>query len=386
LFFWDSSAGFGTNRGVYASSIGGASGVPASVFSLLVTTDRYVVAFGCTDLTTGILDPLLIRWSNQESFTQWTPAATNTSGDLRLNSGSYIVTAIKARQEILIWTDVSVHSFQSLGPPFIFGQQTLASNITIASPNAAIAANNNVYWMGRNQFYVYTGRVEVLPCAVQQYIFSDVDFAQAQQVYCGLNESFGEVTWFYTSVNATSSQMDKYVTYNFVDNVWYYGSLTRTAWLYIPTRDALPYATSGGYGDTTGTLFSHEVGNDDGSTSPVTAITAYAKAADIDIGDGEHFMFVDKVLPDFLFAGSDAATPQVNISVAARRNAGGPYLTTDARTVTDTSSSFNNTLFTEQLWMRLRGRQVEIEIRSTTAGVKWRLGALRLSARQDGKR
>jgi hypothetical protein len=381
LFVWDASAGPST-RATYVADDAGASDVPTEALMVLVTPERFVLAFGCTPIGGGASDPLLFRWASQETYTDWSPSTSDTAGDLRLSTGSYIVTALKARSEILVWTDAALHSLQYLGPPFHFGQTTLAHNVTVISPNAAIAVNNAVYWMGKNQFYVYNGQVATLPCTVQSYVFDDLDTAQAFQIYCGLNEPFGEVTWFYCGTG--SSRMDKYVTFNYLENLWYYGTMDRTAWLYAPTRGVTPFATGGGYDDEDGYLYAHESGND-ASEDMIEPMEAYVTSADIDIGDGENFMFVDKVLPDFDFSGSSASQPEVDVTVSARNTPGGLYLDNDARQVTRSSTS-PVTQFTQQLWMRLRGRHMQVKISSDTAGVKWRLGSLRLQAREEGKR
>jgi hypothetical protein len=381
LFYWDASGGVSA-RAVYAEDVTGAVDVPTSILNLLVTPERFVVALGCTPVGGGDIDPLLIRWASQETFIDWSPTTTNTSGDLRLSTGSYIVTALKARSEILVWTDAALHSMSYLGAPLQFGQTTLAHNVTVISPNAAIAVNNSVFWMGKNQFYVYNGQVQTLPCTVRTYIFGDLDPAQAFQVYCGLNEPFGEVTWFYCSMGQT--RMNKYVTYNYLENLWYYGTMDRTSWLYAPTRGSNPLATAGGYDDEAGYLYSHENGNDmsEGSISP---LESYITSADLDIGDGEHFMFVDRVIPDFDFEGSTATAPELDVTVSTRNTPGTAYLDNDERQVTRSSTS-PVTLYTTQLWMRLRGRQARVKISSDQAGVKWRLGSIRIQAREDGKR
>ena len=379
LYIWDASDGF-TVRGTLVSAEVGASEVPTQVSIVRVTDDRHVLAIGVTDRTTTVFDPLLIRWSAQEDFTNWTPAVDNTSGDIRIPMGSYVMAALAARQETLIWTDHSLHSLQFTGPPFTFSLQTLAENTSIAGPNAAANVNNVTYWMGKDRFWVYSGRVQELPCTVQRYVFENVEPTQTAQTYACVNDNFTEVTWFYVPKSGT--QTTRYVTYNYGNNAWTYGSLSRTAWADCPGRDGLPYATSGGYTEDDGKLFVHEVGYDDGSENPPVPIEAYIESADFDIMDGDRMVFMDRLLPDITFDRSTSDSPSVELTVTSKKYPGQATQSSDARTVTKT---FTVDEFTEQVWVRLRGRSMRVKVSSDGEGACWLLGDLRANIRPDGK-
>jgi hypothetical protein len=380
LFYWDATNGLNT-RGVLVSSLPGASEVPLQTSIVLTTDERHVLSIGSTDRLTTVFDPLLIRWSNQEDVANWTPAIDNTAGDQRIPLGSYVVCALSARQETLIWTDRSLHSLQYSGPPYTFSLQTLADNTHIAGPNAAVNVNNITYWMGKDRFWAYSGRVQNLDCSVQRYVYDDMNMEQAGQVYAASNHNFTEVTWFYCSKE--SSTVDRYVTYNYGDNLWYVGTLGRSAWIDCPGR-GFPYATDGGYSSNDGTLYVHETGYDDGSTNPPTAITAYIESADFDIGDGDKLVFIDRVIPDLTFARSTADNPSVVVSIQAKKFPGQDTQSEDQRTVTKTVDATVDQ-FTKQVWMRLRGRSLRIRVESTEVGVSWLLGAMRVNMRPDGR-
>jgi len=347
--------------------------------NVLMVSDssRFVFAMGTNEIFDTVLDPLLIRWSEQEDYTNWAPSATNQAGSIRLSNGSYIVTFNQTRQEILVWTDAAIYSLQYLGPPYVWGVTLLQDNISIMSPNTAITVNNVTYWMGLDKFYMYSGRVETLPCSIRQFVFQDINKDQAWQVCCGSNEGFSEVWWFYPSGSSLTN--DKYVIYNYLDRVWYYGTINRTAWLDASTSQ-YPIAASDAQ-----TLILHENGVDDGITNPPSPITAYIQSSDFDIGDGHNFGFVWRILPDVTFAGSTVQNPQVTMVVKPRTNSGTPYGAPNDPTITRTSS-FPVELYTGQVYTRIRGRQMAFRIESSGLGAQWQLGSPRIDIRPDGRR
>jgi hypothetical protein len=370
IYYWDSSAGF-ASRGVALSDLSGANSVPTVATQVIVSdVDRHVIAFGCDPIdNVGVQDPLLIRFSSQESVTDWEPRATNSAGDLRLGSGSKIVVAVETRQQTLVFTDASLHAMQYLGPPFTFGISKVSENITIQSPNSAVAIDDRVFWMGQNEFYLYEGTVNRLPCTVRDYVFNDFNFDQAEKVTSGTNTENSEVWWFYPS--ASSSENDRYVIYNYLEQVWYYGTLARTAWL---DRGLAQYPIAAGPG---GELYNHEIGYDDGSTNPATAIAAYVQSSPIDIGDGEQFIFMRRMIPDVDFRDSAAEAPSIDVTTRIRNFNGGNYLRTTTSTVDQE---------TEQVHLRLRGRQFAMRVESDGLEVGWRLGSMRYDLRPDGRR
>lgn len=392
LFYWDAT--FGTTvKAKYLSeesTLNGFQGqfVPTATNEVVASAlQRFIIAMGAnpydpTNANTDF-DPMLVRWSDQENPYQWVPAITNQSGEFKLSHGSYIVTANTTRQEILIWTDSALYSMQYLGAPYVWGFNVLMDNLSVMSPNATVTANNVTYWMGRDKFYVYSGRVETLPCALRQYIFNDLNLDQSFQVFAGSNEAYNEVWWFYCSNGSTS--VDKYVIYNYLENLWYYGTLGRTAWLDSPLRD---YPMAASYDNR---ILFHEVGTDDVSgTSPVP-INAYIQSADFDIGDGDRFAFVWRILPDINFNGSNVDQPSVKMEIRPRRNAGSPYSPADNPTVQSqdnytTTRSYNIQQFDGQVYTRLRGRQMALRIESDQLGVAWQLGGIRFDVKPDGKR
>ena len=348
---------------------------------------RFIICFGAnpydpTDSETAF-DPLLVRWSDQENPYQWVPAVTNQSGEFRLTNGSFITCAKATRQEILVWTDSAIYSMQYLGPPYIWGFQILMDNISIMSPNAAITINNITYWMGTDKFFMYSGRVETLPCSLWQYIFDDINKDQAFQVIAGSNESYSEVWWFYCSQG--SDTIDKYVIFNYLERVWYYGTMERTAWLDSPLRQ-YPMAA-----DFNNRILYHESAVDDVSGETPVPINAYVQSSDFDIGDGHNFGFVWRILPDVNFNGSNVNNPYVTMQVKPRRNSGTPYGTADDPTVTSADNftgapTYNIQEFTGQVYTRLRGRQLAFRIESDSLGVAWQLGSPRIDIRNDGRR
>jgi hypothetical protein len=381
IYIWDATSGFST-RGVLVSSLVGASDVPAQVSIVRVTDDRHVLAIGATDISSAVFDPLLVRWCDQEDLTNWTPAADNTAGDLRIPLGSYVVAAKKARQETLVWTDTSLHSIQFTGPPYTFSIQTLAENIDIIGPNAAVNINNITFWMGKNKFWTYSGRVQNIPCDVQRFVFDSLNVQQGSQTYATADHNFTEVTWYYC--DNTSEQVNRYVTYNYEQNIWYYGSMPRSARHSAAVRGSLPYGTDGGYTADDGTLFLHEVNYDDGSTNPPSPIEAYIESSDVSIADGDRLMFVDRIIPDLTFTRSTINNPTVNLVVQAKKFPGQEIQSEDSRNVAKEITSTVDR-FTNQVWARLRGREMRFKISSSDLGVSWILGAVRVALRLDGK-
>jgi len=380
IYYWDSS-GISplTTRGVALSDLPGADLAPTIATKVLVSdVDRHVIAFGCDPLENiGQQDPLLIRFSDQENVVDWNPTTTNTAGDLRLGSGSKIVTAIETRQQILVFTDVSLHAMQYIGPPFTFGINMISENITIRSPISVAAVEDTVYWMGKNEFYVYNGGVQTLPCSVRDYVFSDFNTTQAEKCFASVNSSFSEIWWFYPS--ADSDNNDRYVIYNYLQNVWYYGNLTRTAWIDRGVNETPIAAGRDGY------LYNHEVGFDDGSTSPASAITAYIESSQFDLGEGDQFSFVRRLIPDLTFRNSTSNDSTVNFTLKARNFPGGAYLQSNSKSVEKTAS-VPVEQFTQDAHIRLRGRSMAIRVDSDITGTGWRLGSPRIDVRTDGRR
>jgi hypothetical protein len=353
--------------------------------NFVMTSDvsRFVIAFGCNDYGQTTQDALLIRWSDQEDYTKWTPAATNQAGSFRLSQGSEIITAQQTRQEILVWTDSSMYSMQYLGPPYVWGLQPLETNISIASPNCVATATNMTFWMGVDKFYMYTGRVQTLRCDVRQYIFGDLNFDQRFQICAGTNERYNEVWWFYCSANSTV--VDRYVIYNYQEDTWMYGKLGRTAWLDTSLRQ---HPMAAGYD---GQILYHENGVDDGSVNPPVPIESYVQSADLDIGDGHDFGFVWRIIPDLTFDGSTVNNPQVNFTVLPRTAPGAQFSESDSPTVTS-DQNFQNQRnyvvqqFTPIIYSRVRGRQMAFRVSSNGLGVQWQLGVPALDIKPDGKR
>ena len=352
-------------------------------FLLISDASRFVFAFGCNPIGSAVQDPMLVRWSAQESVIEWYPQATNQAGDIRLSHGSEIVAAVQTRQEIVVFTDSSLYSFQYQGPPVVWSSQLLGDNISIIGPNAAIIASGVVYWMGVDKFYKYDGRTQTLRCDLIRHIFQDIDLGQASQVFAGTNEGFNEVWWFYCSDG--SDVVDLYVIYNYVEDVWAYGELGRTAWLDSGLRD-FPLAATYSYN-----LVNHEQGNDDNVSGTPVAISAVIGSAEFDIDDGDHFGFVWRMLPDITFRGSDAASPQVTMTLIPMQNSGSGYNDpvslggNQNATVTRTSTSVIEQ-FTGQVYVRVRGRQMIIQVESNQLGCAWQLGSPRIDIKQDGRR
>jgi len=378
MYYWDATTGLNV-RGVALSSLSGASDVPTIQNSIFVSDiNRFVFAMGCNDYGSAVIDPMLIRWSDQEDAVNWTPSATNQAGSLRLSHGSEIVTAIQARQEIVVFTDSSLYSLQYLDAPIFWGAQLLGDNISIVGQNAAAIASGIVYWMGVDKFYAYDGRVQTLPCDLRRYVFGDFNQAQAQQVYAGTNEGFNEVWWFYCSANSTT--VDKYVVYNYLEKIWYYGTMARTAWLDSGLRD-YPLAATYNYN-----LVDHESGLDNNETGTPAAINAYISSSEFDIGDGHNFGFVWRILPDLTFENSTANTPTVNMTLYGLYNSGSGSIDNAGQSVVKGSTYVITEEFTGQIYTRVRGRQMIFKIDSNQLGTAWQLGAPRIDIRPDGRR
>jgi len=380
-----------STRMIPISSLGGADGYAPLFQNYFIVSDasRFTLVFGTNDIDSTTLDPMLIRWSNQESLTTWEPQITNQAGFVRLSHGSEIITALQVRQEILVWTDSSLYSLQYLGAPYVWGNQLLMDNVSIVSQNAASLASGVTYWMGLDKFYKYDGRVQTLRCDLRQYIFQDINRDQFGQIFSGTNEGFNEVWWFYCSVN--SSTIDKYVVYNYGEDIWYYGTMARTAW----TDSALNgYPVAATYNNN---LVFHEYGNDDNETGTPQPINAYITSAEFDIGDGHNFGFIWRLLPDVTFRGSSVtspAVPTVTMYMIPLQNSGSGYTTppsvggTDNAPVVQTRppTAIQVEEFTEQINVRVRGRQMSFKIESDQLGCQWQLGAPRMDIRPDGRR
>jgi hypothetical protein len=384
LYYWDQTGGLNA-RGVLVSSIVGADAdVPSVVLSVFVSdASRFVFAFGCDDYSSSTLNPMLIRWSDQENVLVWTPAPTNQAGSLQLSHGSEIVTAIQARQEIVVFTDSAIYSLQYVGPPVVWASQLLGDNVSIVGPNAVCLASGVVYWMGVDKFYKYDGRVQTLRCDLRQYVFSDINLTQASQVFAGTNEGFNEAWWFYCS--AGSNTVDKYVVYNYLEDIWYYGSMERSAWLDSGLRN---YPLAATY---INNLVNHELGVDDNSTATTTAISALIGSSEFDIDDGHNFGFIWRVLPDLTFRNSTSGTPQCTMTLIPFENSGSGA--TDPRSTAGTSNASIQRIatapieeFTGQVYIRVRGRQLIFQMESTLIGTTWQLGAPRIDIKQDGRR
>ena len=355
-------------------------------FVMVSDSSRFVIAFGANDYGSTAQDPMLIRWSDQEDYAVWAPAITNQAGSFRLSAGSEIIAAQQTRQEILVFTDGAVFSMQYLGPPFVWGFNILSDNISIAGPNVVATANNITYWMGKDKFYAYTGRVETLPSALRQYVFGDINMEQSDQFFAGTNEGYSEIWWYYCS--SGSSVIDRYVIYNYLDQVWYYGTLGRTAWLDSPLRE---YPMAATYSHT---IVYHEIGNDDIEVNgTINPIDSYIQSSDFDIGDGHNFGFVWRMIPDITFDGSttQTGTPEVTFTVRPRQNPGAAYGASPSPTVASAQSyavqkNYTVQEFTEIVYTRIRGRQMAFKVSSNQLGCQWQLGVPRIDVRADGRR
>jgi hypothetical protein len=383
LYYWDASAGVST-RAVALSSLAGANGVP-TVQNFIAVSDisRFVFAFACNEIGSSIQDPLLIRWSDQESATDWTPAATNQAGSLRLSFGSEIVAAIQTRQEIVVFTDSALYSLQYLGAPEVWGAQLLGDNISIESQNAVAIGSGVVYWMGVDKFYKYDGRVNTLKCDLRRHVFEDINQDQGSQIFAGTSEGFNEVWWFYCSAGSTT--INRYVVYNYLEEIWYYGTMERTAWL---DSGLLDFPIAATYHKN---IVLHENGVDDNVTGTPLAINAYIESAEFDIEDGQNFGFIWRMLPDVTFTGSTISNPSLNMTLIPMKGSGSGFNTPQSlggsssaavtRTATVPIEQFTNIVY-----IRVRGRQLIMKAESTGLGVTWQLGSPRIDVRPDGRR
>ena len=377
-------------RGVLVSQLNGASSVPLTqIFFLVSDASRFVLCFGTNDIGSTVVNPLLIRWSDQESVTEWSPSITNQAGSIGLSHGSTIITAIQSKQEIVVFTDAALYSLQYLGPPYVWGSQLLADNTSLAGPNAVALAAGIIYWMGVDKFYKYDGRLQTLNCDLLRYVYNDIARDQFDQVYAATNEGFNEVWWFYPSEG--SSTNDSYVVYNYLENVWYYGTMARTAWLDSGLQD---YPVAATYSSN---LVQHELGVDDGTTATLAPITAFITSSQFDIGDGNNFAFIWRMLPDLTFNGStDGTTPSLTMQLLPLQNSGSGY--NSPKSVGGDSSSAEGVVtatqtypidldtYNGQLNIRVRARQMAMKISSNTLGTQWQMGAPRIDLRPDGRR
>jgi hypothetical protein len=373
-------------RGYPLASVGGSDGYAPLYQNTFTVSDasRFILVFGTNDYGSTILDPMLIRWSDQDSLTTWYPAITNQAGSVRLSHGSKIVTTVQSRQEIVVFTDSSLYSLQYLGPPFVWSSQLLGDNISIAGPNATALASGVTYWMGVDKFYFYDGRVQTLSCDLRQYVFENINKNQFDQVFCGSNEGFNEIWWFYCSTG--SNVVDKYVIYNYLEKVWYYGTMGRTAWIDSGLND---YPIAATYSKN---LVWHENGVND-CTDSVTGlpISSYILSSEFDIDDGHNFGFVWRMLPDLKFDGSTAASPQVTMTLYPMQNSGSGYNSPlsvggNAYATSTRTSTYPIEQYTGQIYTRVRGRQMAFKIEGNQLGLQWQLGSPRIDIRNDGRR
>jgi hypothetical protein len=343
---------------------------------MVTDQDRKVLAFGCSDIVSGFQDRLLVRWSDTENPVDWTPTELNSAGGIRIPTGSEFMTALETRQEILVWTDAAVHSMRYIGAPFEYSIAQIGLT-SLLSPSGVAAANDMVFWMGTNGFYAYNGRIAGLPCSVKDYVFNDINYDQAEKITAGSNMAFNEVWWFYPSAN--SSENDRYVVYNYNENVWFVGSIVRTAWIDRGIEDYPRSASTDGY------IYFHELGQDDGSVNPLAPITAYIESAPFEIGEGEQFGFAWRMIPDITFRDSANANPSVNFILKTQDYSGGNFKQTSNNNAVRTAT-LPIEQFTDQTYFRLRGRMMSLRVESTAVGVAWRLGVPRVDVRTDGRR
>lgn len=374
IYYWTYNAIPSTNRAVLLSSIMGATDVPDNAMQILVSqNDKHLLAFGCQpyNASPGVFDPLLIRWASQDDPLMWEPLPTNSAGFIRVSRGSKIVRAIASRQEIVVFTNSTLYSLQYLGTSDVFSLQELADNISILGPRAVTTINNVVYWMGQDKFYMYGGRVETLPCTLRNHVFQNINFNQSDQIICSTNEAYTEVWWFYPSAN--SNTVDSYVVYNYLENIWYYGNMARTAWIDNPLRQ---YPQAVGYERI---LFDQEFGNN-ANGAP---LEAYIESSDFDIGDGEQFMLTRRMIPDINFDASQSSTPEVTLAIRPRNFPGSTQQADSFDSQRVIKSSIGT--YTNEIFVRARARQMALKISSDALGVQWQLGSPRLDARTDGK-
>jgi hypothetical protein len=375
-YYWTLDTSYAT-RAVPLSSISGASDVPTKVTQLLVSQgDKHLLAFGATPYGGGAFDPLLIRWSNQDEPANFTPLVTNSAGFIRVSRGDGIIRAIPTRQEILVYTNATLNSLQFLGTTDVFGVQELSDNISIAGPRAVITVIGQAFWMGTDKFYVYSGRVDTLPCTLRNHVFENINYSQIDQVICGTNEQWNEIWWVYPTANSLTN--DAYVIYNHFDQIWYYGSINRTAWNDSPLRE---YPQAVGGEENSQLIYNHEQGVDDDDLP----MSSYIQSSDFDIVDGDEFLLIKRIIPDIEFAGSNTSTnpaPSVLFTMKPRNFPGSDFSNSPSKNVITT----NVTNYTNQIFLRARAREMGFEISSSDIGVQWQLGSPRLDGSKDGKR
>lgn len=379
VYYWDRSLGL-TQRGVELASLPGSQRAPTMANVVVLSDrDRHLLVFGTDDeFSPGIMDPLLIRFSSQESLTEWRSLPTTTAGSLRIGSGSEIVAAVPTKQMTVVLTDIGVHTIQYIGPPFTFGMTEVATGTTVAGPNAAVSVGDEVYWMGQGEFYRFNGLVQQVPCAVKSYVFDNINASQYLKVFGGHNSAHGEVWWFYP--DASSSENNRYVVYNYLQNIWYYGEMARTAWA---DRGAfsLPIAIT-----SDGQLYYHESGVADGEHNPPTALGAFIESSPVDIGEGDRFMFIRRMIPDVTFPRSTGeVAPTARMTIKMRNTPGGSYVGENERTITQVATVPVEE-FTEQVYLRLRGRSAIFRIETLCRCTAWHLGTPRIDVRTDGGR
>ena len=379
IYYWDRSNGTSTRAVDISSAAFGTTFSPPVVAKQVMVSDRdkHVIAFGTNPEGDNTQDPLLIRFCDQGNIRDWETTVTNTAGDLKLGTGSEIVAAVETRQQILVFTDVSVHAMQYLGPPYTFGINIISDNVTIRGPLTAVNVEDTVYWMGQDEFYMFNGAVNRLACTVRDYVFSDFNSDQAGKAFAAANAAFGEIWWFYPSASSTDN--DRYVVFNYQQNIWYYGNLGRSAWMDRSSAEANPVAAS-----TDHYLYNHELGFNDGSTVPASPITAYIESSQVTIGEGDNFVLLRRIIPDVTFR-SSTDSPELTMTLKARRFPGANYSSSDASTVSQTAT-VPIEQFTEQAHVRLRGRSFALRVESTDADTTWRLGTPRVDLRLDGRR
>ena len=378
IYYWDTSVG-PTSRAIPLSALAGAQATPLIARIVLVSErDRHVIAFGCDPQgTPGVQDPLTIRFSDQENAAEWRALPTTTAGELRIGSGSGIIAAVQTKQQVVVFTDISVHAMQYIGDPFTFGVQEVSASVSILSQNSPVPVGDMVFWMGKGEFYVYNGAVKQLPCTVKEYVFSDINITQAQKVVGGHNAAFSEVWWFYTSTAAQEN--DRYVVYNYEQNIWYYGELPRTAWVDRGLLNFPLAASADGY------VYFQENGLNDGSVAPAAPLSSYIESSVFDMGEGDQFMFATRIIPDITFRNSTNASPTATMVLKARNFPGGAYFGTDSDPVVKTAT-LPVEQFTNQLFVRIRGRSMSLRIEANQTNTAWRLGDPRLDMRTDGRK
>jgi hypothetical protein len=383
IYYWDASAGVAL-RGVSVSSLPGAQNVPTNQ-NLIVVSDinRFVFCMGTNDFGSSLFDPMLVRWSDQEDITNWTPTSTTQSGSLRLSNGSEIISSIQARQEILVWTDAALYALQYVGAPIVWQAQLVGENISIVGKNSVAYANGVAYWMGYDKFYRYDGRAQTLRCDLLQHVYSDINLDQYEQVFSGTNEGFNEIWWFYCSLGSTT--INKYVVYNYLEDIWYYGTMPRTAWLDSPLSK-YPFAAT--YSKT---IVNHEIGNDDKTDVTTLPINSYITSAEFDLEDGDKFAFIWRMLPDVTFRNSTVNNPSGTMYLLPLKNSGSGYNVPPSVGGSNNAEVTRTAVipveqFTGQVYTRVRGRQMSLKFESTDLGVAWQLGAPRIDIRPDGRR